>query len=752
MSCPALTNKGGKLYISDQPVDCDLTLSELAVLDYVFVPGVGSIGDTGIEQDVVTYPVYGSGLTPQGKGDAVARNWDIEVLDAPSQARDILDEASAIGNDDSYATRIEWPNGDVEFSIVQVASRTAVKGADSGVRVLRYTMVPSFVPIVTNALPVASNVVVSGTYVTGETLTATYDYYSPLGLPESGSTYQWYADGVAIPGADGLAYVIGEEYEGQMISFGVEPSDGLSFGPEARSAAGGPVLFTPEILFDGGIYGGGLWYAKRIINGTQMMYQDSAGTTPVTSDGDPVGLIIDSSGNGNHLIQTVSGSRPTYKTDGTYEWLLPDGIDDFLETAGNVDMKGSVENTAFAAIENPAHTGSAQVFLELSSNYGTNNGVFRLNKGTPNNFSYGSKGTTARAADSAVFDPGYRGVVMGTGRISPNPTCQIWVDGEMEHSTSSAQGTGTFQNYPLFAMARGGASLFTSAPIYALMSIGRNLDDQQVENTTQFFNGLMPKITINVLLALGQSNADGRADIADGPAWISGGLVPDVQAFNGAGLEPYSLNNGGPSGSGRSWVSGGENGKYSFVQVASKLLAEEVSNLVVCQVTQGGTGIYPESNSNGCWNAEYETIPAGTPRLLEAAENRFNSLKQYCEDNRLNLNLVGVLWHQGERDDQYPDPGGYQQRFQAVIDKVREFTDVPDLPFYYGTLSHSSTRYNAVIEAAQLAIASSDANCYCRDNSSLTLLGDNLHFDATSQDTFGTDVFAAIATDLGISP
>jgi len=50
----------------------------------------------------------------------------------------------------------------------------------------------------------------------------------------------------------------------------------------------------------------------------------------VTADGDPVGRMLDQSGNGNHAIQTVSGSRPVYRTDGTLHWLEFDGVDDFM--------------------------------------------------------------------------------------------------------------------------------------------------------------------------------------------------------------------------------------------------------------------------------------------------------------------------------------------------------------------------------------------------------------------------------------
>lgn len=71
------------------------------------------------------------------------------------------------------------------------------------------------------------------------------------------------------------------------------------------------------------------------------LFKDAAGTQPVTADGDPVGLILDKSGNGNHAKQTVSTKRPVYRTNGTLHWLEHDGVDDNFIT------------NAFAAIPQP---------------------------------------------------------------------------------------------------------------------------------------------------------------------------------------------------------------------------------------------------------------------------------------------------------------------------------------------------------------------------------------------------------------
>ena len=77
------------------------------------------------------------------------------------------------------------------------------------------------------------------------------------------------------------------------------------------------------------------WYNPNVLG---SLFQDSGGTTPVTSDGDPVGLMQDLSGEGNHLIQATSGNRPVYRTDGWTRWLEFNGTSHTMATASAVAM------------------------------------------------------------------------------------------------------------------------------------------------------------------------------------------------------------------------------------------------------------------------------------------------------------------------------------------------------------------------------------------------------------------------------
>lgn len=64
-------------------------------------------------------------------------------------------------------------------------------------------------------------------------------------------------------------------------------------------------LFSPFNLFLSGEQG--VWYDPSDFS---TMFQDAAGTTPVTAVEQPVGLILDKSGRGNHASQSTTTARP----------------------------------------------------------------------------------------------------------------------------------------------------------------------------------------------------------------------------------------------------------------------------------------------------------------------------------------------------------------------------------------------------------------------------------------------------------
>lgn len=100
------------------------------------------------------------------------------------------------------------------------------------------------------------------------------------------------------------------------------------------AASSGGAAFSPSSLFGGGEFGG--WYDPSDLS---TLWQDTAGTTAVTTDGQTVARIDDKSGNGNHLTQATASARPTYRTSGGLHWLDFDGGDNLTSgTLGQTIM------------------------------------------------------------------------------------------------------------------------------------------------------------------------------------------------------------------------------------------------------------------------------------------------------------------------------------------------------------------------------------------------------------------------------
>lgn len=128
--------------------------------------------------------------------------------------------------------------------------------------------------------------------------------------------------------------------------------------------------WTPLSLFSSGEQGA--WYDPSDLT---TLFQDSAGTTPVTADGDPVGLMLDKSGNDNHASQSVAAARPIYRTDGTLHWLEFDGVNDFLKYNSAV-----VPNNNMLLVSSgyaPSIEVYAPVSIALSEDYAANVALYQ---------------------------------------------------------------------------------------------------------------------------------------------------------------------------------------------------------------------------------------------------------------------------------------------------------------------------------------------------------------------------------------
>ena len=221
------------------------------------------------------------------------------------------------------------------------------------------------------------------------------------------------------------------------------------------------------------------WYDPSDLS---TMFQDAAGTTPVTAAGQPVGLILDKSGNGHHASQTTSTARPLFQIDGSGKhYLAFDGVDDYLSTAA-IDLTGTDKVTVF--------TGTLEVGTSLSILYETstsapiNGGAFfcavDYNAGGVGDWLVSGSDVIAFAT---VADQPSRAVTTaklssvftsGVGALSVN------VNGAPQTLENTyrptATSTGNFGNHPLFIGARSGPSIPFNGNLYSFILGATNYD------------------------------------------------------------------------------------------------------------------------------------------------------------------------------------------------------------------------------------------------------------------------------------
>lgn len=125
--------KGTKLYIAitsgTSPIGKpdDLSQSEYEALSWLQVNGVGSIGETGAKENIVSYDTLDESVTQKQKGMADAGSPEIEVRRIPDDNGQIAMRAAAATND-SYAFKIEYNDMESGGSTNSIAYNRGVVG------------------------------------------------------------------------------------------------------------------------------------------------------------------------------------------------------------------------------------------------------------------------------------------------------------------------------------------------------------------------------------------------------------------------------------------------------------------------------------------------------------------------------------------------------------------------------------------------------------------------------------------------
>lgn len=210
---------------------------------------------------------------------------------------------------------------------------------------------------------------------------------------------------------------------------------------------------------------------------TATLFQDSAGTTPVTAAGQPVGRILDKSGRGNHATQANASKKPILQQSGGLYYLQFDGVDDFLST-GSINFTSTDKMTVITGIMKGSDAARA-IAYELSADINTNNGSFALEAPDANaaaTLRPRSKGTVIATTSVASLVAGRKMVVTQQGDIAADAV-SLRVDGADAGSAATDQGTGNYGNYPLYIGQRGGTSLPFNGHLYQLVVRGAQTAD-----------------------------------------------------------------------------------------------------------------------------------------------------------------------------------------------------------------------------------------------------------------------------------
>lgn len=127
--------------------------------------------------------------------------------------------------------------------------------------------------------------------------------------------------------------------------------NGLWPGFPAGGGAFNPLSLSPSLWIDA--------------SDTSTLFQDSAGTVPVTAAADPIGKVNDKSTLGKHFTQATAAARPAFRITSGKNSINFDGVDDGLASVAGLTWDAS--NDIFIVLNNTANDTSFVTMWDASS-------------------------------------------------------------------------------------------------------------------------------------------------------------------------------------------------------------------------------------------------------------------------------------------------------------------------------------------------------------------------------------------------
>lgn len=225
----ANTNAASKIFVCATPKNIDQSLGDYTGLTWVEIKGIGNLGETGKATNILTYPTWGESVVQKGKGLTDAGSPTLEVARIPTDpGQIILRNASAVGNNDNYAFKIQRADGtngatgSIMYNRGMVTGPTRPNGSNEDFDVEVFTLALQQEEIVVNpasggvAPYVTAIPAITGTATVGQTLTCSTGTWS--GDATITYAYAWYANNILITGASAATYVLTSSEVGKRVT------------------------------------------------------------------------------------------------------------------------------------------------------------------------------------------------------------------------------------------------------------------------------------------------------------------------------------------------------------------------------------------------------------------------------------------------------------------------------------------------------------------------------------------------------
>lgn len=233
--------------------------------------------------------------------------------------------------------------------------------------------------------------------------------------------------------------------------------------------------FNPASLFAFGEQGA--WYDPSDLT---TLFQDAGATTPVTASGQPVALMRDKSGRGNHATL----SNTTLDITAGLSSLVLNGTTSGGVTSA-INLAATSKLTVFAGVKVNVDPGP-QIIAELSADAAASNGAAALYADTGPNWVQIARGTAAVFAVHGALSAAPRTAVLSAMYDLTTPAQTLRQNGIASSVLSDATGGGNFGTHPLYIGRRAGTSFPLNGRLYSLVIRGASSSAAQIAECERY--------------------------------------------------------------------------------------------------------------------------------------------------------------------------------------------------------------------------------------------------------------------------